>query len=104
MFRRTPRSKRTEPLHPYSTLFRYAGGKWIRLVTGDRTDLSLLPEATPTKAKAGINDLVLVRLGSTVRALHAVCAHAGGPLQDEIGRAHVCTPVTNAHLVCRLLL
>src|SRR3546814_8807251 len=22
----------------------------------------------------------------------------------EIGRAHVCTPVTNAHLVCRLLL
>src|SRR3546814_10433459 len=29
------------------------------------------------------------------------------PLQfppGEIGRAHVCTPVTNAHLVCRLLL
>src|SRR3546814_20340417 len=24
--------------------------------------------------------------------------------RDEIGRAHVCTPVTNAHLVCRLLL
>src|SRR3546814_152764 len=23
---------------------------------------------------------------------------------DDIGRAHVCTPVTNAHLVCRLLL
>src|SRR3546814_9451676 len=23
---------------------------------------------------------------------------------DEIGRAHVCTPVTNATLVCRLLL
>src|SRR3546814_709740 len=23
---------------------------------------------------------------------------------DKIGRAHVCTPVTNAHLVCRLLL
>src|SRR3546814_4653726 len=23
---------------------------------------------------------------------------------DEIGRAHVCTPVTNAHIVCRLLL
>src|SRR3546814_8273044 len=22
----------------------------------------------------------------------------------EIGRAHVCTPVTNAHLVCRILL
>src|SRR3546814_4858908 len=24
--------------------------------------------------------------------------------QEQIGRAHVCTPVTNAHLVCRLLL
>src|SRR3546814_1030923 len=24
--------------------------------------------------------------------------------QNKIGRAHVCTPVTNAHLVCRLLL
>src|SRR3546814_7390598 len=23
---------------------------------------------------------------------------------DKIGRAHVCTPVTNAHLVCRLLI
>src|SRR3546814_10275113 len=27
-----------------------------------------------------------------------------GPYSPEIGRAHVCTPVTNAHLVCRLLL
>src|SRR3546814_10696655 len=25
-------------------------------------------------------------------------------LKRQIGRAHVCTPVTNAHLVCRLLL
>src|SRR3546814_2192972 len=26
------------------------------------------------------------------------------PAPRQIGRAHVCTPVTNAHLVCRLLL
>src|SRR3546814_8075571 len=25
-------------------------------------------------------------------------------LKLQIGRAHVCTPVTNAHLVCRILL
>src|SRR3546814_9781744 len=25
-------------------------------------------------------------------------------ITGQIGRAHVCTPVTNAHLVCRLLL
>src|SRR3546814_9569180 len=28
----------------------------------------------------------------------------GQRFQVEIGRAHVCTPVTHAHLVCRLLL
>ena len=60
--------------------FRGAGTKWIKLDTGDVADLAALPEATPTKMKAGINDLVLVRIGDTVHALHAVCAHAGGPL------------------------
>ncbi len=60
--------------------FRGAGTKWVKLDTGDVADLQTLPEATPTKAKAGINDLVLVRMGDTVHALHAVCAHAGGPL------------------------
>src|SRR3546814_3597338 len=29
---------------------------------------------------------------------------AGDTAAFQIGRAHVCTPVTNAHLVCRLLL
>jgi nitrite reductase/ring-hydroxylating ferredoxin subunit/uncharacterized membrane protein len=60
--------------------FRGAGTKWIKLDTGDISDLSTLPEATPTKAKAGVNDLVLVRLDGTIHAVHAVCAHAGGPL------------------------
>src|SRR3546814_10477913 len=32
------------------------------------------------------------------------CGDAGAQAIREIGRAHVCTPVTNAHLVCRLLL
>ena len=62
--------------------FRGAGTKWIKLDTGDVADLAALPEATPTKMRAGINDLVVVRLGETVHALHAVCAHAGGPLDE----------------------
>jgi nitrite reductase/ring-hydroxylating ferredoxin subunit/uncharacterized membrane protein len=62
--------------------FRGSGTKWIRLDTGAVTELAALPEATPTKMKAGINDLVLVRVGQTVHALHAVCAHAGGPLDQ----------------------
>jgi nitrite reductase/ring-hydroxylating ferredoxin subunit/uncharacterized membrane protein len=60
--------------------FRGAGTKWLPLDAGAVTDLATLPEATPTKARAGVNDLVLVRIGDTVHALHAVCAHAGGPL------------------------
>jgi nitrite reductase/ring-hydroxylating ferredoxin subunit/uncharacterized membrane protein len=60
--------------------FRGPGTKWVKLDTGDVTDLAALPEATPTKARAGINDLVLVRIAGTVHAMHAVCAHAGGPL------------------------
>ena len=60
--------------------FRGAGTKWVKLDLGDVTDLGTVPEATPLKARAGINDLVLVRIADTVYALHAVCAHAGGPL------------------------
>ena len=60
--------------------FRGAGTKWIKLDTGDVADLAALPEATPTKMRAGINDLAVVRIGDTVHAMHAVCAHAGGPL------------------------
>ncbi len=62
--------------------FRGAGTKWVALDTGQVTDLQALPEATPTKMKAGINDLVVVRVGDTVHALHHVCAHAGGPLSE----------------------
>ena len=62
--------------------FRGAGTKWIRLDTGDIPDLAAMPVSTPTKMRAGINDVVVVRLGETVHVLHAVCAHAGGPLAE----------------------
>jgi nitrite reductase/ring-hydroxylating ferredoxin subunit len=62
--------------------FRGAGTRWIRLDTGTVEDLALLPEAAPTKMRAGSNDLVVVRVGDTVHAMHDVCAHAGGPLHE----------------------
>jgi nitrite reductase/ring-hydroxylating ferredoxin subunit/uncharacterized membrane protein len=62
--------------------FRGAGTRWIHLDTGELTDLGQLPEATPTKMRAGINDLVVVRVGDTIHAMHNVCAHAGGPLSE----------------------
>lgn len=58
------------------------GTKWIALQLEDGIDPATMPEATPVKARAGINDLVLVRTGAEVQAVHAVCAHAGGPLAE----------------------
>jgi len=62
--------------------FRGAGTKWVRLDTGEVPDLAALPESTPTKMRAGINDLLVVRIGSTIHVMHSVCAHAGGPLAE----------------------
>ena len=51
--------------------FRGAGTKWIRLDTGDVADLATLPEATPTKMRAGINDLAVVRsMSDTIAVMH----------------------------------
>ena len=59
--------------------WRGAGAKWIALDLGALPDI---PEGGPTKLRAGINDLVVVREGDRILALHAQCAHAGGPLPE----------------------
>jgi nitrite reductase/ring-hydroxylating ferredoxin subunit len=59
--------------------WRGAGTKWVALDLGDLPDI---PEGGPTKVKAGINTLILVRTGETILALHEQCAHAGGPLSQ----------------------
>lgn len=59
--------------------WRGAGAKWLPLDLGELPDI---PEGGPTKAKAGINTLVLVRSGERIEALHETCAHAGGPLAE----------------------
>jgi nitrite reductase/ring-hydroxylating ferredoxin subunit/uncharacterized membrane protein len=59
--------------------WRGAGAKWVPLDLGGLSDV---PEGGPTKVKAGINTLILVRTGETIRALHEQCAHAGGPLSE----------------------
>jgi nitrite reductase/ring-hydroxylating ferredoxin subunit/uncharacterized membrane protein len=48
--------------------------------TWTKLDVTDIPENTPTAAKAGAQSLVVVRIESTVYAMHAQCAHAGGPL------------------------
>src|SRR3546814_3279913 len=99
MRRRPPRSTRTDTLFPYTTLFRSAvGGVMARVVVlvvgiGGRRHRSLRPFAERVAREQHLSD-------DLARGEVADEAHRAG----EIGRAHVCTPVTNAHLVCRLLL
>jgi nitrite reductase/ring-hydroxylating ferredoxin subunit len=62
--------------------FRGAGTKWIALEPAELDADGQVPEGRPIKAKLGINQLVLVRQGETILALHDVCAHAGGPLNE----------------------
>src|SRR5690242_6398191 len=57
--------------------WRGGGTKWIALDLGGLPDV---PEGGPTKLRAGVNELVVVREGERILALHAICAHAGGPL------------------------
>jgi nitrite reductase/ring-hydroxylating ferredoxin subunit/uncharacterized membrane protein len=59
--------------------WRGAGTKWIKLDLGGLPDI---PEGGPTKLKAGINDLAVIRDGDRILAVHAQCAHAGGPLAE----------------------
>jgi nitrite reductase/ring-hydroxylating ferredoxin subunit len=54
--------------------WRPAGAKWAPLEVGE------LPEGTPVRARLGLQNLALVRQGTTILALHDQCAHAGGPL------------------------
>ena len=62
--------------------FRGAGVKWIALEPAELDPAGQIPEGRPIKAKLGINQLVLVRQGEQVLAVHDVCAHAGGPLNE----------------------
>ena len=61
--------------------FRGAGTKWIALEPAELDD-GVIPEGRLVKAKLGINQLVLVRQGGQILALHDTCAHAGGPLNE----------------------
>lgn len=59
--------------------WRGAGVKWVKVDLGGLPDI---PEGGPTKVKAGINDIAVVRNGDAILAVHAQCAHAGGPIHE----------------------
>src|SRR3546814_8355068 len=98
MIRRPPRSTRTDTLVPYTTLFRSARlfPRALCRSGGGRADLR------DDRRLAAI-DRRSPLMGGTSGGRDQIYPPCRGADQ-QIGRAHVCTPVTNAHLVCRLLL
>src|SRR3546814_6128915 len=59
-------------------------------------------------ARIAAHPIAAMTLVQVLRLVEAIDIHSGLIVESlafaEIGRAHVFTPVTNAHLVCRLLL
>src|SRR3546814_4492040 len=94
MIRRPPRSTRTDTLFPYTTPFR-APFPW-------RDTPPILRDAAPSHDRRRPKDHSQSprHRFSRLAPLHVHIP----PAPRQIGRAHVLTPVTNAHLVCRLLL
>src|SRR3546814_9168624 len=121
MIRRPPRSTRTDTLFPYTTLFRSlsehinaynpALRQYINASGGLDSVMGLAGIASEVQRQAGmialVDDFKLMAWGvlATMPLLLLFRIKPSQPGdEDEIGRAHVCTPVTNAKLVCRLLL
>src|SRR3546814_8296009 len=94
MIRRLPRSTRTDTLFPYTTPFRYLRGRPVRSHVGGTVPLV-----------EGLHADVPARgLRGGTRRRPDLPSTRARRRTAEIGRAHVLTPVTNAHLVYRLLL
>src|SRR3546814_7357074 len=112
MIRRPPRSTRTDTLFPYTTLVRSLGPGdllGIRREGGvDDGDLRRMNRSLCREpVRQCLPGLAVERLEVAEVDRNGVDrdrAGSGGRHQAQIGRAHVCTPVTNAHLVCRILL
>src|SRR3546814_9817080 len=121
MIRRPPRSTRTDTLFPYTTLFRSAA-----VVAAQQAEVAELVDVAADRLRRDVevvgerldgdeatlahqgDDLLLAlvqlaarRPRQVGRAGGSCCRHCRSS-PAEIGRAHVCTPVTNAPLVCRL--
>src|SRR3546814_8492973 len=96
--RRPPRSTRTDTLFPYTTLFRSTLIP-VRRRAATFVELRTVPRQSSRRGRA---------YAPACRSRRRRRWTSQPPPQmtrmAKIGRAHVCTPVTNAHLVCRLLL
>src|SRR3546814_6096312 len=91
MIRLPPQSTRTDTLFTYSTLFRSG---------------QVIPAFAAGVVYGFPQFLDKDRIGATqeICIFFFTSPKMRTPRPGQIGRAHVCTPVTNAHIVCGLLL
>src|SRR3546814_6718544 len=128
MIRRPPRSTRTDTLFPYTTLFRSDarndgllftvgannsfnitaataredGSAWDIRVVNNTNGVGVAGDFSFVYLRSDLDRLI----GGTFDGVAGEAAKSYGThtAERQIGRAHVCTPVTHSHLVCRLLL
>src|SRR3546814_8245275 len=111
MIRRPPRSTRTDTRFPYTTLFRSGLVHSQRVLLAltqagvSREDSYRYVQRNAMKVWESDGQLSLMELlKADPDVAAALTAEQIEEKFNQIGRAHVRTPVTNAHLVCRLLL
>src|SRR3546814_5795267 len=105
MIRPPPRSNRTDTVFSYTSLFRSTRhAAWI-----GGTPTAIRGYVLSDIEQQAKRSLHWRRFFATFPAIFKTSGvdprlRTRVPMPQKIGRAHVCTPVTNAHLVCRLLL
>src|SRR3546814_5587447 len=110
MKRLPPRSTRTDTLFPHTTLFRSQELESVdpdaafETGNGDAIDGDLAPPAAQAAPAQDSSPAPVAEPAVETYADPGDAPAANTAPAEEIGRAHVWTPVTNAHLVCRLLL
>src|SRR3546814_7353843 len=110
MIRRPPRSTRTDTLFPYTTLFRSKTGYQSFVTSFNQCmETAVLVQrhdrrhSGKTELKAGACHGLWPEKHDEDRPARYQQKRNRFPAEREkIGRAHVGTPVTNAHTVCRL--
>src|SRR3546814_9199765 len=103
MMLRPPRSTRTDTLCPYATLFLSLEGAQLDMA-GVLIVLLIIAGSWLLFRAVAIVVIGLFADGIVAGVEGRLYPAAAARAVDEIGRAHVCTPVTNAQLVYRLLL
>src|SRR3546814_17144488 len=98
MVRRPPRSTRTDTLFPYTTLFRSPMAR-EQAHAADRLPAerrALDPERIEPREALPAQETAAQRVARFTRAFEQ---QRSRPAARQDRKSHVCTPVTNAHLV-----